>query len=217
MHCRDGTYFKDNPSTRGASIGHRWGVKWLQEAIHHRRRLPLATLSYAHICQVTKKRRGEEEEEAPNIFCQQDCAYLQPSNNLLRRVGPVFAAKVPLNLRPQSQTSGKAQRNNVYFRSAPALFSTMLSAHQQPVYLTHLPMKHASGSQKRRRGNSREAHRVSWRSSPLKTRHLIQAANHNNCKFFTNERHQVQCLLWSDQTSIALAFIYFYFPRKRKF
>lgn len=101
-----------------------------------------------HLPGFKKKKRGEEEEEAPNIFCQQDCAYLQPSNNLLRRVGPVFAAKVPLNLRPQSQTSGKAQRNNVYFRSAPALFSTMLSAHQQPVYLTHLPMKHASGSQK---------------------------------------------------------------------
>lgn len=107
--------------------------------------LSLSTLSYAHIRQEKKK---EEEEEAPNIFCQQDCAYLQPSNNLLRRVGPVFAAKVPLNLSPQSQTSGKPQRNNVYFRSALALFLTMLSAQRQPVYLTHLPMRYTSSSQK---------------------------------------------------------------------
>lgn len=80
---------------------------------------------------TSAREKKDEEEEAPNIFCQQDCAYLQPSNNLLRRVGPVFAAKVPLNLSPQSQTSGKPQRNNVYFRSALALFSTMLSLLQQ--------------------------------------------------------------------------------------
>lgn len=147
------TYLIDNLSTRGASIGHRWGVKWLQQAIYHSRRLLLPMpfrVSRSPRCHThtSARKKKEEEEEAPNIFCQQDCAYLQPSNNLLRRVGPVFAAKVPLNLSPQSQTSGKPQRNNVYFRSALALFLTMLSAQRQPVYLTHLPMRYTSSSQK---------------------------------------------------------------------
>lgn len=127
-------------------------MKWLQQAIYHSRRLLLPVSLARHAVIRThlpeEKKKKEEEEEAPNIFCQQDCAYLQPSNNLLRRVGPVFAAKVPLNLSPQSQTSSKPQRNNVYFRSALALFSTMLSSLQQPVYLTHLPMKYMSSSQK---------------------------------------------------------------------
>lgn len=79
-------------------------------------------------------------KKAPNIFCQQDCAYPQPSNNLLPCVYRVFGAKVSLNLSPQSQTSGKPQRNNVYFLSAQALFLTMLSVHQELVYLTNSPM-----------------------------------------------------------------------------
>lgn len=89
------------------------------------------THSYTHI---------HKEKKAPNIFCQQDCAYPQPSNNLLPCVYWVFGAKVSLNLSPQSQTSGKPQRNNVYFLSALALFLTMLSVHQELVYLTNSPM-----------------------------------------------------------------------------
>lgn len=93
-------------------------------------------LSLAHTLSYTRT----QGKKAPNIFCQQDCAYPQPSNNLLPCVYRVFGAKVSLNLNPQSQTSGKPRRNNVYFLSALALFLTMLSVHQELVYLTNSPM-----------------------------------------------------------------------------
>lgn len=89
------------------------------------------TLSYAHIL----------KEKKHLIFSVSEIVHtLQPSNNLLPCVYRVFGAKVSLNLSPQSQTSGKPQRNNVYFRSALALFLTMLSVHQELVYLTNSPM-----------------------------------------------------------------------------
>lgn len=86
---------------------------------------------------VIRTRGGEK---APNIFCQQHCAHPQPSSNLLPCVCRVFGTKVSLNLSPQSQTSGILQRNNVYFLSAVALFSSMLSLHRELVYLTNSPM-----------------------------------------------------------------------------
>lgn len=89
------------------------------------------TLSYIH---------EEGGKKASNIFCQQHCAHPQPSNNLLPCVCRVFGTKVSLNLSPQSQTSGILQRNNVYFLSAVALFSTMLSLRRDLVYLTNSPM-----------------------------------------------------------------------------
>lgn len=95
------------------------------------------SLTHSHTCTYTRR---ERKKKAPNIFCQQDRAYPQPSNNLLLCVYRVFGAKVSLNLSPQSQTSGKPQRNNVYFLSALALFLTMLSVHHQLVYLTNSPM-----------------------------------------------------------------------------
>lgn len=89
------------------------------------------TLSNAHIL----------KEKKHLIFSVSEIVHtLQPSNNLLPCVYRVFGAKVSLNLSPQSQTSGKPQRNNVYFRSALALFLTMLSVHQELVYLTNSPM-----------------------------------------------------------------------------
>lgn len=75
--------------------------------------------------------------KAPNISCQPHCAYPQPSDYLLLCIYRLFGAKVSLNLGPQSQTSGKPQRNNVYFLSAPALFLTMLSPHQELIYFTN--------------------------------------------------------------------------------
>lgn len=96
-------------------------------------------LSLAHTRTYTHT-HIHKEKNAPHIFCQQDCAYPQPSNNLLPCLYRVFGTKVSLNLSPQSQTSGKPQRNNVYFLSALALFLTMLSAHRELVYLTNSPM-----------------------------------------------------------------------------
>lgn len=82
----------------------------------------------------------EKKKKAPNISCRWDCAYLQPSNNLLPCVYRVFGAKVSLNHSPQSQTAGIPRRNNVYFLSAMALFLTMLSVYQKLIYLTNSPM-----------------------------------------------------------------------------
>lgn len=67
----------------------------------HTVRLLVPLVLHAVIRTPLPGKKKKEEEEAPNIFCQQDCAYLQPSNNLLRLVGPVFAAKSA----PKSQRS----------------------------------------------------------------------------------------------------------------
>lgn len=58
-----------------------------------------------------------KKKKTLTIFCQQDCAYPQPSNNLQQCVCRLLCAKVSLNLRLQRQTSGKPPRNNVYFLS----------------------------------------------------------------------------------------------------
>lgn len=87
-------------------------------------------------------------KKAANIFCQQHCAHLQPSSNLLPCGCRVFGTKVSLNLSPQSQTSGILQRNNVYFLSAVALFSATLSLRRELVYLTNSPMICASSLSK---------------------------------------------------------------------
>lgn len=123
-------------SVGGVSIGHRWGVKWLQQAISHSHALSLSVfLSLAH----THTHIHDKKKKAL-IFSVCELVHTpQPSDNLLPCVYRVFGAKVSLNLSPQSQTPSKPQRNNVYFLSAAALFLTMLSERGELVYLTDSP------------------------------------------------------------------------------
>lgn len=93
----------------------------------------LLSVSHAHTLWNTHK--GKKEHL---IFSVSKTVHTpQPSDNLLLCVYRVFGAKVSLNLSPQSQTSGKPQRNNVYFLSALAPFLTMLSVHRYLIYLTN--------------------------------------------------------------------------------
>lgn len=83
-----------------------------------------------------KHTRTHKEKKKQLIFSVSRIVHTpQPSNNLLLCVYKGFGTKVSLNLGLQSQTSGKPQRNNVYFLSALASFLTMLSAWR--VYLTN--------------------------------------------------------------------------------